>query len=143
MSEKQEIISSLNRLLQGEYMAVESFNIFIAHLKDERVKKVFQKVQDIHRNNIAVLAEYIQNLGGRPDENLGFYVTMADFKIGRELKPEAHPSDVIEMALEGETKGINAAEKILRGDLDDQARKIAEKILDADRKAINRLQSLL
>ena len=33
-----ETVKSLNQLLQGEYMAVESFNNFLSKLEDENVK---------------------------------------------------------------------------------------------------------
>jgi hypothetical protein len=39
----KETIQSLNQLLQGEYMAVESFNIFISKVEDENVKKNFSR----------------------------------------------------------------------------------------------------
>ena len=37
----KEIIKSLNQLLQGEYMAVESFNNFISRLEDEKVEQSY------------------------------------------------------------------------------------------------------
>jgi len=39
----KEIIKSLNQLLQGEYMAVESFNNFISRLEDEKVEQSFKR----------------------------------------------------------------------------------------------------
>ena len=68
MNKNLETIKSLNELLQGEYMAVESFNNFISRLDDEGIKKVFQEVQKQHRENIDKLASYIQDIGGQPDE---------------------------------------------------------------------------
>ena len=44
----KETIQSLNQLLQGEYMAVESFNIFISKIEDENVKNTFKR----SKNNI-------------------------------------------------------------------------------------------
>ncbi|MGI5850896.1 MAG: hypothetical protein ACOX77_02140 [Caldicoprobacterales bacterium] len=38
-------IEALNHLLQGEYMAVESFNNFISKLEEENVKQAFVEVQ--------------------------------------------------------------------------------------------------
>ncbi|NLO98248.1 MAG: DUF2383 domain-containing protein, partial [Peptococcaceae bacterium] len=49
-------IESLNRLLQGEYMAVQSFNNFISKLEDENVKQTFKEIQKQHRENIDKLA---------------------------------------------------------------------------------------
>jgi len=34
MSDKSKTIKALNELLQGEYMAVESFNNFISRIED-------------------------------------------------------------------------------------------------------------
>lgn len=42
-------IESLNQLLPGEYMAVESFNNFISKLEDEDVQQAFKEVQKQHR----------------------------------------------------------------------------------------------
>ncbi|NLM04466.1 MAG: hypothetical protein GX214_05545, partial [Clostridiales bacterium] len=50
---------------------------------------------------------------------------------------------IIEKAIEGETKGVNMAEKVLRGDLDDRSRDIAGEILEKDRKSIDKLKRLL
>jgi bacterioferritin (cytochrome b1) len=61
-------IQSLNELLQGEYMALESFNMFISKLEDENVKNTFQEIQKQHRRNIDTLASYIQDIGGYPQE---------------------------------------------------------------------------
>ena len=44
MSNKRTI-EALNQLLQGEYMAVESFNNFISKLEEENVKQAFVEVQ--------------------------------------------------------------------------------------------------
>ncbi|MGI6553826.1 MAG: DUF2383 domain-containing protein [Bacillota bacterium] len=138
----QETIDSLNELLQGEYMAVESFNLFIAKLQDEKVKKKFQETQDRHRENIDKLAHYIQNLGGRPDENLGMKGKMADVKVNMDLGLKVDSAEIVKKAIEGETKGVNMAEKVLRGNLDNKSRDIAGEILHRDRISIRMLESL-
>jgi len=136
-------IESLNRLLQGEYMAVESFNNFISRVEDEKVKDCFQEVQKQHRENIEKLAGYIQDVGGKPEENLGMKGKMSEMKLNMDLGTKVDTEEIIEKAIAGETKGVNAAEKILRGELDDQSREIAGEILQRDRKAIDKLRGLL
>jgi len=143
MSNNSQKIKALNELLQGEYMAVDSFNNFITRLEDEKVKQVFQEVQNQHRENINKLASYIQSIGGKPDENLGMKGTMGDIMINMDLGSEAEDKEIIEKAVEGETKGVNMAEKVLRGDLDDSSREIAGEILEKDRKSIEKLKKLL
>ncbi len=143
MAENEESIRSLNQLLQGEYMAVESFNIFISKVEDDNVKKTFQEIQKQHRQNINILANYIQNIGGRPHENLGMKGTMADMKVSMDLGLKADADEIIKKALEGETRGVNMAEKVLRGNLDNKSRDLAGEILHKDRNSIDKLNSLL
>ena len=143
MSRKSETIKVLNELLQGEYMAVDSFNNFISRLDDEKVINCFKEVQKQHRENIDKLASYIQDMGGQPDENLGVKGKMGEMMLNMELGSKADTNAVIEKAIEGETKGVNMAEKVLRGDLDHRSRDIAGEILEKDRKSIDKLKRLL
>jgi uncharacterized protein (TIGR02284 family) len=135
-------IQSLNQLLQGEYMAVESFNSFISKLEDENVKQTFQEIQKQHRENIDKLASYIQNIGGRPKENLGMKGKMGDIKINMELGSDADTDEIIEKAIKGETQGVNMAEKVLRGKLNERSRDLTGEILQKDRISIEKLKGL-
>lgn len=143
MASKSETIKALNELLQGEYMAVDSFNNFISRLDDDEVINCFKEVQKQHRENIDKLASYIQDMGGQPDENLGVKGKMGEMMLNMELGSKADTNAVIEKAIEGETKGVNMAEKVLRGDLDHRSRDIAGEILEKDRKSIDKLKRLL
>ncbi len=136
-------IESLNQLLQGEYMAVESFNNFIARLEDQNVKQCFQEVQKQHRENIDKLASYIQEIGGKPEENLGMKGKMGEMKLNMDLGSDADTTEIIEKAIEGETQGVNMAEKVLRGELDEKSRDIAGEILHKDRMSIEKLKRLM
>lgn len=142
MTDNKETIQSLNKLLQGEYMAVESFNNFISKLEDENVKQTFKEVQKQHRENIDKLAGYIQDLGGRAEENLGMKGIMGDIKINMDIGYVADKSEIIKKAIEGETRGVNMAEKVLRGNLDEKSRDIAGEILHKDRMSVDKLKSL-
>ena len=143
MLNNPKIIRTLNELLQGEYMAVDSFNNFISKLEDENAKKTFQEVQKQHRENIDKLASYIQSIGGQPDENLGMKGKMGEMKLNMDLGSSSDMEEIVKKAIEGETQGVNMAEKVLRGDLDDRSRDIAGEILEKDRKSIEKLKKLL
>jgi uncharacterized protein (TIGR02284 family) len=136
-----ETIKSLNELLQGEYMAIESFNNFISRLEDEKIRKKFQDIQKQHRENVEILANYIQNIGGQPDENLGMKGKMGDIMLNMELGSDSIDNEIIKKAIEGETKGVNMAEKVLRGKLDEKSRDIAGEILENDRRSIEELKN--
>jgi len=142
MSKNDKTIKALNELLQGEYMAVESFNNFISRVKDENIKTQLQGVQQQHRSNIEKLATYIQNLGGQPDENLGMKGKMGDLKVNMDLGFKTDDAEIVKKAIEGETKGVNMAEKVLRGNLDDKSRDVVGEILQKDRIAIHKLKTL-
>ena len=141
MDNKDEKIKSLNKLLQGEYMAIESFNNFINRIKDENTKTTFQDVQKQHRKNAETLANYIQNMGGRAEENLGLKGIFGDIRLNMELGSSID-YDVVKKAIDGETKGVNMAEKVLRGNLDDDSRNLAGEVLKHDRDSINKLEGL-
>lgn len=143
MSDKSKTIKALNELLQGEYMAVESFNNFISRIEDEKIKREVQGIQQQHRSNIEKLAVYIQNMGGQPDENLGFKGKMGDLKVNMDLGFKTDDAEIIKKAIEGEPRGVNMAEKILRGNLDDESRDLVGEILQKDRMAIRKLKNLV
>ena len=143
MDNNSETTKALNELLQGEYMAVESFNNFISRLEDENAKKTLQEIQKQHRENIDKLASYIQDIGGQPDENLGMKGKMGDIKLNMDLGSSSDMKEIVKKAIEGETQGVNMAEKVLRGDLDYRSRDIAGEILEKDRKSIEKLKNLL
>lgn len=142
MKDTIKTIKVLNELLQGEYMAVESFNNFISRVEDEKIKSEFQGIQQQHRSNIEKLATYIQNLGGQPDENLGMKGKMRDLKVNMDLGFKTDDAEILKKAIEGENKGVNMAEKVLRGNLDDKSRDVVGEILQKDRMAIRKLKTL-
>jgi len=143
MNNNSETIDSLNQLLQGEYMAIESFNNFITKVEDVNTKNSLQEIQKQHRENINTLASYIQDIGGQPHENLGMKGKMADIKVNMDLGFKYDKKEIIEKAIEGETQGVNMAEKVLRGNLDDKSRNVAGEILENDRRSIDMLKGLI
>lgn len=120
-------------------MAIESFNNFISRLESENIKTTFQDIQKQHRKNAEILANYIQNIGGRPDENLGMKGKVGDIMLNMELG-SGSDDEVVKKAIDGETKGVNMAEKVLRGKLEDESRELAGEILENDRKSIEKLK---
>jgi len=143
MNNTTETMKSMNKLLQGEYMAITSFNDFISRAGDENIKKSLQEIQKQHRENVQIIATHIQDAGGHPDENLGMKGIMGGIKLNLDLGSHPDIKKVIKKAVEGETKGVNMAEKVLRGKLDEKSRELAGQILQNDRTSIDRLKNLL
>jgi hypothetical protein len=66
---------------------------------------------------------------------------MGDIMLNMELGSSLD-HEVISKAIEGETKGVNMAEKVLRGNLDNESRNVAGQILQNDRESIKKLEGL-
>lgn len=139
---KQEAVKALNKLLQGEHMAIEAFNSYINEVNDENMKETFQEVQNQHRDNMTTLSNYIQDLGHKPDEGLGLKGVMGDLMVNMDLAGDTDPSYVVNKAIKGENQGINMAEKVLRGRLDQTTRDLAGEILEKDRESLSKLEDL-
>jgi bacterioferritin len=67
---------------------------------------------------------------------------MADINVNMDLGFKTDTAEIIKKAVEAETKGVNMAEKVLRGNLDDKSRDLAGEILHKDRSSIDKLNSL-
>lgn len=89
--------------------------------------------QDAGQSPIPVVAEKNGPLGTIPNWRNG--------QNGDGSRTDAN--EIIKKAIEGETKGVNMAEKVLRGDLDERSRDIAGEILQQDRKSIEKIKNLL
>lgn len=143
MKNNKETIKSLNRLLQGEYMALESFNLFLSRIGDKDASNIMMEVQKDHRNNIEKLSNYILELGGKPEENIGMKGKMGGMMLRNQLRNPSDVNEVIRRAIDGEEKGINKIEKILRGNLDYESRNLTGQILENDRNSIDKLRNML
>lgn len=134
--------NSVNKLLQGEHMAVEVFNTFINKLDNETDKRVFQDIQNQHRNNMSNISSYLQRAGQKPNEKLGIKGAVGEAMVYVQMWNKKNRSQIISKAVKGETNGVNMAEKAVRGNLDDTSRRLVGEVLSKDRMSLNKLQNL-
>lgn len=130
-------INTLNQLLQGEQMGVDSFNVIIDKIESQDIKNSFQQMQEDYRTHSTQLAKRIQDLGGQPNEKLGLKGVMADAMLNINLSVNDDDMHVLNKAIEGVGKGVSMSEEIAKGDLDPQSTTLVKKILAEDRKHIN------
>ncbi|RXJ02010.1 ferritin-like domain-containing protein [Anaerobacillus alkaliphilus] len=135
------VVNELNEFLKGQYMGIHSYEHYIQKLQDEQIKEEFQKIQEGHKLHAMRVASRIQDLGGKPVDDEGLVGSIQGFFSQLNLPDTTN--GLIQCALKGEAMGIEASEKIVRGDLDPDSRKIIEEILDHDRQHIFRLNQLL
>ena len=136
------VIKELNAFLEGNYMAIHGYEKYIQHIKDPNIKNELQKIQQDHKTHAAKVAERIQNLGGMPVDGPGMKGMMSD--IMNKLKGTSDDTQfIIKDACQGEYKGIEMAEEIVKGDLDPDSKKMIELILDKDRSHVIMLDKLI
>lgn len=144
MNENVKVVKELNSLLKGEYMAIEGYERFIQNLEDEEIKTELQRIQKDHKQHAILIAERIQNLGGRPVDGIGIMGEMAQAVDSiKNLPKQKDTRFILHDAYEGEQKGIQMAEEIAKGDLDKESEDLIKKILKEDRKHIKTLEKLL
>ncbi|NEU32204.1 ferritin-like domain-containing protein [bacterium LRH843] len=140
--EVNNVINTLNKFLQGQYMGIHAYEHHIQKLKDPYIKSEFQRIQQDHKNHALKVAERIQNLGGTPVDDEGIIGSIQGF-IGQFRIPDTS-SGLIESALKGEDYyGIQISEEIVKGDLDPESRQLIEEVLDKDRQHVDFLHRLL
>ena len=67
---------------------------------------------------------------------------MGDIKVNIDLGLKTDDTEIVKKAIEGETKGVNMAEKF-EGKLDDKSREVVGEILQKDRRSIDKLKVLI
>lgn len=137
------VINELNTVLKGEVMAIESYDRFISETKDQKVKKVFQEIQEDHKEHVNLLENRIKELGGQPKEKLGFAGFMANAKMTLKNIGETKTIDLLKDAYDGEDKGIAMVEEIVKGDLDDASMKLVKDILSVDHDHLKTMNNLI
>ena len=116
------VVRELNALLKGNYMAIHGYEKFIQNVKDPDAKSELQRIQQEHKENAALIAERIQNLGGVPEDGAGLMGNMGELMNslkGISGNPIYHKGCIGERG-----KGIKMAEEIVRGDMDQESRKL-------------------
>nr|WP_249308612.1 ferritin-like domain-containing protein [Lederbergia citrea] len=138
---KKDVVKTLNQFLKGQYMGIHAYEHHIQKLTDPEIKRVFQRIQQDHKNHALKVAERIQNLGGVPVDDEGMIGVVQGY-FGQFMIPDTTVG-IIESALKGEGYyGIEVSEEIVKGDLDPESRQLIEEILDKDREHVHFLQHL-
>jgi bacterioferritin len=136
------IIEELNTLLRGTYMGVRSLEHYIQKTDHPELKEKFQEMQQEVKQNAQRLAERIQDLGGVPADGEGFTGTMHSYM--HKLMVSGDETKMIEDAIYGmENYGVEYSEELVKGDLDETSRQLAEEVIDTSRKHAEQLNQLL
>lgn len=138
----KDIIEELNQFLEGNLMAIHAYENYIHHVKDPNVKKKMQDIQKNHKEHAMTIAERIQNLGGKPVNDVGMKDTFMEFMMKMKNATDG-TIDILKDALAGEERGIEKSQEMLEGDLDPESEKIVATILNRDKKHVDILHEMI
>lgn len=132
----------VNKIIEGERMAVEAFNVLIDVTHDKKIKNAFQDMQQKNRRNISHMARFVQDMGEIPDEKLGLKGVYADvaLKVGTYNKSD---KDLIISAIDGLEMGIKNVESELENHMDHKAEKLLKDALKNHKDSIDTLNKLM
>lgn len=136
-------IQELNALLKGEHMAIHGYEKYMESIKDPIVKSQLQKIQIDHKEHAIRLAERIQNLGGHPCSDIGVAGEIGQIMSSIKGIMNKETKSIVNQAYKGEKTGIEMADELVKGDLDEQSRILVNDILDVDRGHLTTLNELI
>lgn|SRR5690625_3323075 len=141
MSEK-DVVKELNAYLKGEYMGIHAYEHYIHHTQDPHIRTELQRMQQDHKQHAAKIAERIQDLGGQAVMDNGIKLSMMEFMMDIKGYPDS-TERILKGVLNGQMKGIEASEDLVRGDLDDTSLQLVKQNLAEDRDHIDQLNRLM
>lgn len=138
-----ENIKNLNSILEGEYMAVNSFDTIIEHAIDENMKKELQKIQQTHRQHASQIATRVQDLGGNPSDGIGIQGVIAETISNIKHIGTTDTTAYLKEALQGENMGIKIVNELLAGSTDPNSTQLLNTIVSEYQTNINSLNNLI
>ena len=137
----EEIKSLLNKILNGEEMAVEVYNHYLNQLETDSTIELLEQFKGDHEEHIQQLSARIEELGGEPDVDsaLGKVVSKTMMEIG-DLLGTPSEDEILDKIYEGEDKGINQVEEQLKEKLDPESQELVNQILTTDKKHLEQLK---
>lgn len=142
--EEKQIIKTLNKLLQGQYMGIHSYENFIKKLDDSSLlRSNFIRIQKDLKHHADLLSERIQEIHGTPENNEGVIGKIELFIS--EITDHPHDEkEILKHAIKGENLyGIKMTENLVRDKLDDKSLKLVQTILDMQREHVDFLKNKL
>lgn len=139
--DKKDVITELNEYLKGEYMGIHAYEHYIQHEEDENIKNKLQQFQQEHKQHAAKIAERIQNLGGEAINDNGLKLSLQEFLMDMKGYPK-QTNKILAEVIKGQEMGIEAAEELVRGDLDEASLHLVKENLNEDREQLETLKQL-
>jgi len=138
----QTTVKELSTMLSGELMAAESYDLFIAHADDEKIRRIFEQFRADHKEHAELLRERIRSLGAVPGKGTGIQGMFSQVMLELETKGK-DSEEILKRAYYGEDKGVKMVEEIVKGDLDPESADLVGRILQKDREHLIAMMEIM
>ncbi|MHB8075284.1 DUF2383 domain-containing protein [Desulfosporosinus fructosivorans] len=132
----------LNKILQGEHMAIKQYQAYIGELTDGPLRNHLTAILTDHKEHATRISYYIQTNGGQAEEGAGFIGIMADWKTHLANLGEAEPMKILEHLYDGEDKGLARAVQYSEQYLSSAEKEVLEPIFSDEHDHLKQLQNL-
>lgn len=133
---------TLNKVLQGEHMAILQYQAYIDELTDGPLRNHLTAILTDHKNHATRISYYIQTNGGKAEEGAGLAGTMADWKTRLYNLGEAVPMEILDRLYEGENKGLARALQYSNQYLTSAEKEVLEPIFSDEYNHLKQLNDL-
>ena len=132
----------LNKILQGEHIAIEQYQACINSLQDSPLRNHLTAILSDHKKHATRLSYYIQTNGGNVIEGTGIVGMMADWKTRLTNLVEKSPNEMLERLYSGEDKGLARAVHYSEQYLSSAEKEVLEPIFSEEHDHLKQLQGL-
>jgi bacterioferritin (cytochrome b1) len=140
---ESDVINVLNDLLKSEEMSVSVYDRYIQSVDDRIVKDEFLRIKQNHNTHASELADRVNALGGKPQHNTGFAGFIANARLAINEVKNKNPIDTLKKAYDGEDRGVITAETVLNVDMDEESKKLVNKVLSDGHAHLSKMAHLM
>lgn len=140
---EQQEIRCLNRILQGEQMAIGVYDEFIQNLQESELKYDLITLRQEHILHALRLSRFIEDGGGRPDDSTGWAGLMSRLMARINTWRYRQPGEILQVIYTGEDKGLARAEQITNRHLAKENREVMAEYFSNEHKHVAQVHNLL
>jgi Domain of unknown function (DUF2383). len=133
---------TLNKILQGEHMAILQYQAYIDELTDGPLRNHLTSILTDHKDHASRISYYIQTNGGKAEEGAGLGGIMADWKTRLYNIGEAVPMEILDRLYDGEDKGLARAVQYSEQNLSSADKEVLEPIFSDEHDHLKQLNDL-
>jgi bacterioferritin len=135
----EEVIETLNYLLQGTYIGIDAYNRYLNHVEDYDLRHRLEKQELLQERIAHELSSHIRDLGGVPKDNPGLKGTMANLMVNLNLTGGRSPFEILNFIADGLRNAIDKLEEAAMG-LDGNSKALVLKHLTQDQAMFREIE---